>query len=62
VPNRPGVIADLALALGRAAINISDMALTPSPDGTNGVVGLWVPEDEAPRAAKIVGELGFPVT
>jgi 3-phosphoshikimate 1-carboxyvinyltransferase len=30
VPNRPGVIADIALALGRAGVNIVDMALSPS--------------------------------
>ena len=36
VPNRPGVIADIALTLGRAGINISDMALSPSPDNSAG--------------------------
>ena len=29
VPNRPGVVADIALALGRAGVNIVDMALSP---------------------------------
>src|SRR5207253_7704224 len=29
VPNRPGVIADIALALGRAGGNIVDLALRP---------------------------------
>ncbi|HSD79546.1 MAG TPA: prephenate dehydrogenase/arogenate dehydrogenase family protein, partial [Solirubrobacteraceae bacterium] len=43
VPNRPGVIAELALALGRAGINIADLALSPSADGTTGEVALWVP-------------------
>ena len=42
VPNRPGVIADIALTLGREGINISDMALTPSPDFTRGEIALWV--------------------
>ena len=32
VPNRPGVVAELALTLGHAGINISDMSLAPSPD------------------------------
>ncbi len=32
VPNRPGVVAQLALELGRAGVNISDMALYPAPD------------------------------
>jgi prephenate dehydrogenase len=63
VPNRPGVIADVALALGRAGINISDMALSPSPDHTQGEVTLWVAETEAPRACEIVArDLGLPVT
>ena len=30
VPNRPGVVAEIALALGRAGVNIADMALSPS--------------------------------
>jgi prephenate dehydrogenase len=62
VPNRPGVIADVALTLGREGINISDMALTPSPDNTRGEVALWVAEAEAPRARALLEGLGFPVT
>ena len=31
VPNQPGVLADLALALGRAGVNITDMSLDPTP-------------------------------
>ena len=30
VPNRPGIVAELALALGRAGVNIEDMALYPA--------------------------------
>ena len=62
VPNRPGVIAELALTLGRAGINISDMALSPSPDGRNGVVALWCSAEQAARAAELIGGLGHPVT
>jgi prephenate dehydrogenase len=61
VPNRPGVIADLALALGRAGINISDMALSPSPDNTQGEVTLWVGRPDAGRACEIVQGMGLPV-
>jgi prephenate dehydrogenase len=62
VPNRPGVIADIALALGRAGVNIADMALSPSPDNSQGVVALWVGgEAEAERARELIAELGFPV-
>jgi len=62
VPNRPGVIADIALALGRAGVNILDMALAPSEDNRQGVVGLWIAgEADAARAAQEIAALGFPV-
>jgi len=61
VPNRPGVIADIALTLGRAGINISDMALSPSPDNSQGEIALWVAAERAPEATALVGELGFAV-
>ena len=60
VPNRPGVVAQLALALARAGINITDMSLAPEADNRTGVVGLWVRESDARRAIEIVAELGFP--
>jgi prephenate dehydrogenase len=62
VPNRPGIVAQLALELGRAGVNIADMALYPAPDMSEGVIALWVAGDEpAARAQGLVGELGFPV-
>jgi prephenate dehydrogenase len=61
VPNRPGVIADITLTLGRAGINIADMALSPSPDNSQGEIALWVPEARVQEAAAMVGELGFAV-
>ncbi len=62
VPNRPGVIAQLALALGRAGVNIADLALYPAPDMSEGVVALWVAgEQEARRTEDLVADLGFPV-
>ena len=62
VPNNPGVIAEIALALGRAGVNIRDMALSPSEDNRQGVVALWIGgEDEAARAEHLIGDLGFPV-
>ena len=54
VPNRPGVVAELALALGRAGINISDMSLAPSADNRTGVVALWVPGGRAARARELI--------
>ncbi len=63
VPNRPGVIAEIALALGEGGVNIGDLALSPSQDNSQGVVALWIGgEDHATRAMELIGELGFPVT
>lgn len=62
VPNRPGVLATLALELGRNGVNIADMALHPASDRTEGVVALWIAGDEAAsRAEALVLGLGFPV-
>jgi prephenate dehydrogenase len=62
VPNRPGVIAQLALELGRAGVNITDMALYPAADMSEGVVALWIAgEEPARRTEELVGKLGFPV-
>jgi prephenate dehydrogenase len=60
VPNRPGVVAQIALALGRAGINISDMSLAPEADNRTGVVGLWVRRGDAERAIGLVAALGYP--
>ena len=62
VPNRPGVIAEIALELGRAGVNITDMALSPSPDNSSGVVSLWIAEDQADSAADLIRGLGIPVS
>jgi prephenate dehydrogenase len=62
VPNRPGVIAEIALALGRDGVNIADMALSPSQDNRQGVIALWIRgEDQAGRAQELINGLGFPV-
>jgi prephenate dehydrogenase len=63
VENRPGTVAEIALALGRAGVNIEDMALSPAPDMKTGAVSLWVAgEAESERAAEIVRELGHGVS
>jgi prephenate dehydrogenase len=62
VPNRPGVLAEIALALGREGVNIVDMALSPSADNSQGVIALWLRGVEhTGRAERLIGELGFPV-
>jgi prephenate dehydrogenase len=63
VANRPGTIAELALALGEAGVNIEDMALHPAPDMSSGAVSLWVVGDEqAAKAERMVRDLGHTVT
>ena len=56
VPNRPGVVAQLALALGRAGVNIVDMALAPAPDMRSGAITLWIAGDAAAERARAVVE------
>ena len=59
VPNRPGVVAEVALALGRGGINIVDMALYPAPDRSSGYIVLWIAGAErAAQAEALVAELG----
>ena len=62
VPNRPGIVAQVALELGKAGVNIVDLALAPASDMRSGAMTLWIAGDEqASRAAGLIGELGFPV-
>jgi prephenate dehydrogenase len=59
VANRPGTVAELALALGEAGVNIEDMALHPTADMQSGAISLWVAgEEQAARAAELVRGLG----
>jgi len=62
VPNRPGIVAQVALELGRAGVNILDMALAPASDMRTGAMSLWIAGDaQAVRARELIGGLGFPV-
>jgi prephenate dehydrogenase len=62
VPNRPGVVAEVALALGRGGVNIADMALHPAPDRSSGYIVLWIAgEDRAAEAEELIAGLGLPV-
>jgi prephenate dehydrogenase len=63
VPNRPGIVAEIALELGRAGVNIEDMALYPAADMTSGAISLYIAgNDEAERAERLVSELGHDVS
>jgi prephenate dehydrogenase len=62
VPNRPGVVAEVALALGRAGVNILDMALYPASDMSSGTIALWVAgAARADEAQALVEGLGLTV-
>lgn len=62
VPNRPGVVAEVALALGHAGVNILDMALYPASDMSSGTIALWVAGDgRADEAQALVEQLGLTV-
>jgi prephenate dehydrogenase len=62
VPNQPGIVAQVALALGRAGVNIVDLALAPAPDNRSGSITLWVAgDDAAERTGALIAELGYPV-
>src|SRR5215203_3485063 len=63
VPNRPGIVAEVALELGRGGVNIEDMALYPAPDMTSGAISLYIAGDEqAERDEKLVRLLGHDVS
>jgi prephenate dehydrogenase len=62
VPNRPGIVAQVALELGRAGVNILDMALAPASDMKTGAMTLWIAgDDQSARARELIDGLGFPV-
>jgi len=62
VPNRPGIVAQVTLGLGRADVNIVDLALAPASDNRSGAMTLWIAGDaQAGRAAELIEDLGFPV-
>jgi prephenate dehydrogenase len=62
VPNRPGIVAQVALELGRAGVNIADMALAPASDMRTGAMTLWIAGDSpAGRASELISGLGFAV-
>jgi prephenate dehydrogenase len=63
VPNKPGIVAQVALALGEAGVNIVDMALYPAPDMKSGAIALWVAgADGAKRAVELISSLGYPAS
>jgi prephenate dehydrogenase len=63
VPNRPGIVAEIALELGRGGVNIEDMGLYPAADMRSGAISLYVAGDaEAARAIELVRALGHDIS
>ena len=63
VENKPGVVAEIALALGHEGVNIEDMALQPAADMRTGAISLWVAgDDAATRAMRVIQGLGHSVS
>lgn len=63
VPNSPGVVAEIALALGHGGVNIEDMGLYPAADMRSGAISLFIAgEDEAERAGDLIRALGHDVS
>lgn len=61
VPNRPGAIAELALACSKEGINIVDISVAPLPGGATGMVALWCPLEQAGDALALLSDLGIEV-
>lgn len=61
VPNRPGAIAELALAFSKAGVNIVDISVAPLPGGATGMVALWCPLEQSTDALGLLDELGVEV-
>ncbi len=63
VPNRPGVLSEIATVLGHAHINIEDLHLSPArADEPSGVLELDIAGDDAARrAAALITDRGFRV-
>jgi prephenate dehydrogenase len=59
IPNRPGVISEIATALGHAHINIEDLALRPGPADGEGELELVVDGPQAAEALRLVAERGY---
>jgi prephenate dehydrogenase len=63
VPNRPGIVAEIALELGRGGVNIEDMALYPAADMSSGAISLYIAGDEeSDRAEELIRGLGHDVS
>jgi prephenate dehydrogenase len=59
VPDRPGVLADVTAAMGKAGVNIEDLQIVHSPEGGRGTVHLTVAADRAEEAERALRDRWF---
>jgi prephenate dehydrogenase len=59
VPDRPGALAELTLALAEASVNIEDLQIVHSPEGGRGIVHLTVAADSAGDAGQVLARRSF---
>ena len=59
IPDRPGSLADLTLALSEAGVNIEDIQIVHSPEGGGGTVHLTVAVEAAGPAETALAERAF---
>jgi len=62
VPDRPGVLAEVTTLAGRLGVNIADLEIAHSMEGSRGVLVLIVAEDGAARLESGLTELGYHVS
>lgn len=62
VPDRPGVLAQLAATLGEAGVNIEDLQIVHSHEGGRGTVHVTVASDAATEATVALATAGFEPT
>lgn len=59
VPDRPGVVAEVATLAGELGVNIADIEIAHSSEGAGGVLVLVVAADEATRFEEALAERGY---
>lgn len=59
VPDRPGALAELTLALAEGSVNIEDLQIVHSPEGGRGTVHLTVAAASAEEAARVLVARSF---
>jgi prephenate dehydrogenase len=62
IPDRPGALAELTLALGDGDVNIEDLQIVHSAEGGRGMVHLTVSADAAEQTAAVLAARAFDPT